>query len=1164
MVVEFEKLNLKERQLLVLKNLDGTFIQPLVYAHNLSAKLLYNETSEIEFELPAYVDGEKTPHYDDVVGMRLIDWIGVGQFILINPKIKNDGVSEIKSCTAYSLEYEFTYKNIYIPEGTYNFWDPMAPKDTVLGRILELMPSWSPGNIDSDLWDRYRTFEVDNQSIYEFMKGTAQDSFQCIFDFDTYKREINVRSVANATNVEPVYLSMENLIKEIQIEEDTENIVTCLDVNGAEGVDIRSVNPTGTNEIYNLDYFMNETYFPSNVAATKDIISNWERWKKACADAEAEYYSLTIKKTLKEAELESARAELIELKNELSSLETMQSAYVAGAASGSNFDSQLADVKEQISGKDGKGGKKGEITKQENSIKDFEAEIEKMYKEQVAINDACAIKKFFFDEEYLILDRYFKKAAISEESFIYKEVSSYDEDDVRTREKDVSISIVKTNFDEEMDVDDLKRLTGGTIVISVEDRVIEGKLIDAVYETLSDGSMLLTARLGEGKHIPDSKTAERKFISACLTVSGTSASDSRVKKDDGWSISVSVKKVDEDDSVGMYFTVNPTEFGKRSVEWDLMDYGSEILDELAYPTYTFSIDSGNFLAMEDFEYFKNHLALGSKIYLNIKDTNLKTRNAVEDGRILTPIVIGVEFDCDDPEKFKLLFGDKYSLRDSAFQMVDLLKESVSMGKTVASNKTNYNAFLESGASTQVKDFMNAALNAAKNAVLAGENQSVSIDGSGIRLRKWNKKANDYDPQQIWMINNNIVFTEDNWGSAAMAIGSIVGPEGDTLWGVVADALVGKLVATNNLVVESEKSINVGEEKKAVFRMDGSGASLYNADFTLYNPTGGTIVLSPDYGVFAGGSSDLYAYDDKGNIVGLKTKEGNSLTQLTLDNGAVALDYEDLPNANFWVDMNGNAFFKGNVYAENGYFNGEIHATGGTFTGELTAATGNFDGTVNASSFSLDGVCIDKIFSATPATDKDPSYLKIGDITIDGNTGTITWDNMPDAGMSEEDVKKLLPDVDAILENQYKIIKATSISGTSIESPVIKGNDIQVHGTFQTLIYDEEDELATTGYVGAATGRKFVDTDDPDYSDKPTTTTYGIAMSTTSDLISFESVTNNYVIVTDAGVRLQAWGEDRTGKWAGHAISVTPNGAFYDGNEISIGGSGSITLVAKWG
>ena len=108
MVVDFSAIDFKERPTLVLKNLDGTYIQPLAYAFDVHAKFMYNEVSEITFELPAYVDGVMTPHYDDVVGMRLIDWIGIGQFILVNPSRKNDGISEIKSCTAYSLEYEMT------------------------------------------------------------------------------------------------------------------------------------------------------------------------------------------------------------------------------------------------------------------------------------------------------------------------------------------------------------------------------------------------------------------------------------------------------------------------------------------------------------------------------------------------------------------------------------------------------------------------------------------------------------------------------------------------------------------------------------------------------------------------------------------------------------------------------------------------------------------------------------------------------------------------------------------------------------------------------------------------------------------------------------------------------------------------------------------------
>ena len=65
------------------------------------------------------MNGVKTPHYDDVVGMKIIDLKDCGQFILVDPEESSNGISTIKSCKAYSLEYEFTKKNIYLEEGTY-------------------------------------------------------------------------------------------------------------------------------------------------------------------------------------------------------------------------------------------------------------------------------------------------------------------------------------------------------------------------------------------------------------------------------------------------------------------------------------------------------------------------------------------------------------------------------------------------------------------------------------------------------------------------------------------------------------------------------------------------------------------------------------------------------------------------------------------------------------------------------------------------------------------------------------------------------------------------------------------------------------------------------------------------------------------------------------
>lgn len=62
MVIDFASIDMDEKPVLILKNLDGTPIQPFGYAFNIRAKLCYNEISELSYDLPAYVNGVKTPY----------------------------------------------------------------------------------------------------------------------------------------------------------------------------------------------------------------------------------------------------------------------------------------------------------------------------------------------------------------------------------------------------------------------------------------------------------------------------------------------------------------------------------------------------------------------------------------------------------------------------------------------------------------------------------------------------------------------------------------------------------------------------------------------------------------------------------------------------------------------------------------------------------------------------------------------------------------------------------------------------------------------------------------------------------------------------------------------------------------------------------------------
>ena len=139
MVVDFSKLDLQEQPVLILKNTAGVPIGTIGAAMNITADIKYNEASVLEFNVPAQTDGVPTPHYDAIIGMRIVDMEDIGQFVLVNPKEVGDGVKKIKYCKAYSLEYEFTFKKISLASSTYNFWNPVTPDSTLMKIILDLI-----------------------------------------------------------------------------------------------------------------------------------------------------------------------------------------------------------------------------------------------------------------------------------------------------------------------------------------------------------------------------------------------------------------------------------------------------------------------------------------------------------------------------------------------------------------------------------------------------------------------------------------------------------------------------------------------------------------------------------------------------------------------------------------------------------------------------------------------------------------------------------------------------------------------------------------------------------------------------------------------------------------------------------------------------------------
>lgn len=874
--VDFSKMDLRKRPNFILRNLDGRAIGVLGQILNPTADIRFADVSEIEFEYPSQVDEMKLDEYDLLTGMRIVDVGGYGQFVLHNPEEKDNGIVKIKKCTARSLEVEFMNNSISLEEGTYCFWNPMMPDSTIIGIILSEMPSWSIGTISTDLIGKYRTFSVDNKIIYDFMKSDLEETFECVFDFDTYNRKINVRSREDTIAVKSVYVSTKNLAKEIEIKENTDDLVTVLDVTGADGVDIRSVNPMGVNQIYNLDDYMTEEYFSA------DMIAKWKNWKLTFESYQVPYYNLVVSQNMQISRYATEYAVLTDLKGELTALESQKAALLQAVAIDSSVQPKLDEVNSLIRSKN------TEISNQNSLITSIQNQINSYTTQLKNINNATSFSAFFTDNELLILNRYFRHGSLNDNTFVASTIDSYSTESSVVRDFSTIFNLTNlTTLRDSSYTDGITFYTvrGGSVGESSSSLRLNAEIVNGTIQVNNDKTFVASLYLSKGTINGSS------FSGGTLSLTGTLRT-SVVTSDNSLQFATS--------SATAYMTYEVSEYQRMSIAWDLYEYAKEILENKSTSQFSFSVDSVNFFALDDYLNFANEFTLGERVYLHLSKG------------VLTPIVTGVSIDFDDLSNFELEFASDFLMKNGKASVMDNLKSALSSGKSLDFNQYNYSSFVNSGANTRVKSFMESALDTMKNRVLSGDHEELTVDQAGLRCRKYDESTGQYSPKQLWVAHNALMMTTDGWDTAAIGIGEFVDKNLGSLYGIVAPALVGTILAGNNLVIESEKT----DGGIAVFKVDGEGASLHNASFNLYNTNGGRIDMGSVFGFVAGANRNtLFDYNSKGQPIGVQTKRGRSITSIS------DLDSDDEPNASFWLDMEGNAYFKGTLLARDGFIGG---------------------------------------------------------------------------------------------------------------------------------------------------------------------------------------------------------------------------------------------------
>ena len=119
-------LKLKNKNL-ILENPDGTPLG-IINAHDITLSPRFNSVGSITFT----VERENCEVYDLITSGRTILLQDVGRYLIENPSRLENGISDSKTLTCRSFEYDINRKTVSYLNGTYKFYSLNPEEDTIL------------------------------------------------------------------------------------------------------------------------------------------------------------------------------------------------------------------------------------------------------------------------------------------------------------------------------------------------------------------------------------------------------------------------------------------------------------------------------------------------------------------------------------------------------------------------------------------------------------------------------------------------------------------------------------------------------------------------------------------------------------------------------------------------------------------------------------------------------------------------------------------------------------------------------------------------------------------------------------------------------------------------------------------------------------------------
>ena len=246
------------------------------------------------------------------------------------------------------------------------------------------------------------------------------------------------------------------------------------------------------------------------------------------------------------------------------------------------------------------------------------------------------------------------------------------------------------------------------------------------------------------------------------------------------------------------------------IERQLYEAAWKDLSKKCRPQYQYSATLSNILTILEFKDFVKYFELGNFIRMETDyDTIVRLR------------IISFTVNYNDTNTIDVTFSDAIRVKDVYEDAASIQAQANSAAMSFQFNKDQYDKTVKQG--NFVAEMRKYGLDVATTAIHNASNQSQVWDETGMLFRHKNEQSGEFDPEQIKIINNMMVFTDSNWDDTKMAIGKVALSNGNFAYGVNAEVFVGTAIFSQYFTAQNDSG---------TFKIDNTGFNATNGTNTI--------------------------------------------------------------------------------------------------------------------------------------------------------------------------------------------------------------------------------------------------------------------------------------------------------------------------------------------